>query len=425
MLGELRSLVPQGTPVLALTATATQQTKEMIINSLALRKDTAYIFMSPNRPNIYLHKVQVTKNVSVSFEWLIDIIKAKCTSTPKTIIYCKSQKDCGRLFCHFKTELGASAFATSEQTSCNMVIGMFHHNTLQKHKDRVFDSLFALDGICRVVFATTALGMGVNIRDVRMVIHYGPPRHIDDFIQEIGCAGRDMNPSKAILLFNGNHLRQCDESVLQYASSKNQCLRKILLQEFDNNATDLKDINSHKCCSICHTKCQCTGDSCDAEMLNVVSKQVKSNLTNQRSRKVSLEQKELLKELLTDHQGYLASQCNCYFLPPESTTGFTTELINAVVKKSKYIFNVNDLKDLVPIYKEEHAMDILFMIKDVFGDVEVNPYSAVSTVESVTFKYDLEYGGEFEVDGEFEANGSSSDSDNSLDSVLSGITGLT
>ena len=47
------------------------------------------------------------------------------------------------------------------------------------------DSLFRPDGVCRVMFASTALGMGVNVRCICFVIHYGPPRQMDYFIEEM------------------------------------------------------------------------------------------------------------------------------------------------------------------------------------------------------------------------------------------------
>ncbi|KAK2558638.1 putative ATP-dependent RNA helicase R290 [Acropora cervicornis] len=98
-------------------------------------------------------------------------------NTPRTIIYCKQQKECGRLFCHLKLELGGNAYYPLHcvPSSTNMIIGLYHHNTLKKNQDRVLDSLFHESGVCRVVFASTALGMGFNIKDIHMVIHYGPP----------------------------------------------------------------------------------------------------------------------------------------------------------------------------------------------------------------------------------------------------------
>ena len=51
-------------------------------------------------------------------------------------------------------------------------------------------SLTKSDGTTRVIFATVALGMGVDLKNVQTVVHYGAPRSLDDFFQESGRAGR-------------------------------------------------------------------------------------------------------------------------------------------------------------------------------------------------------------------------------------------
>ena len=47
--------------------------------------------------------------------------------------------------------------------------------------------------------------MGVNVKDIRYVVHYGPPRCIEDFVQEIGRAGRDGEKAVSALFFQGKH----------------------------------------------------------------------------------------------------------------------------------------------------------------------------------------------------------------------------
>ena len=98
----MRSLLPQGTPVVALTATATSEVISDTMKGLAMKDDIYQIRVSPDRSNIFLYKQKVYKDFSKTFAWLIDLLKKEAIETPKTIVYCKSQKDCGLLFKQFK-----------------------------------------------------------------------------------------------------------------------------------------------------------------------------------------------------------------------------------------------------------------------------------------------------------------------------------
>lgn len=183
-LGYIQSLLPINSPVLALTATKAVRNKT--IKALAMKCDVVHIYVNPNRPNIYLYKLNVMSDLSC-FKWLLVTLVEQNRDAPKTIIYCKRQKDCGLIFRHFLYELGDIAYLPyTDKRSDNCLLGMYHANTLDKHQKRVLNELLKVDGVCRVVIATTALGMGINIPNVRYVIHCGPPREIDDFLQEIG-----------------------------------------------------------------------------------------------------------------------------------------------------------------------------------------------------------------------------------------------
>ena len=67
---------------------------------------------------------------------------------------------------------------------------MYHSNTPQYNKDVILRSMEKPDGVVRIVFATVALGMGVNPQGLNKIIHYGAPQSIDDYFQESGRGGR-------------------------------------------------------------------------------------------------------------------------------------------------------------------------------------------------------------------------------------------
>ena len=82
-------------------------------------------------------------------------------------MYCTSIANCGEIFSFFQEELGGVA---------DGMYAIYHSRTPQGIQDRVLSSLGETDGFVRIVFATNALGMGVNLADIRRVIHYEIPR---------------------------------------------------------------------------------------------------------------------------------------------------------------------------------------------------------------------------------------------------------
>ena len=87
-------------------------------------------------------------------------------------------------------------------------------------------------------------------------------------------------------------------------------------------------------------------------------------------------------------------------------TGFSTMLIKAVLKKCKFLFTLDDVIELVPVYKKDHAVEILCMIKDVFDDIDIS-YGCVAMLPEVEFLFDLECGGYY--DSEESSDGGSAE----------------
>ena len=68
---------------------------------------------------------------------------------------------------------------------------MFHRSTAQLNKAHVLKEFPKNDSVLRIVFATVAFGIGVDIPDVEQFVHWGAPRGLEQFVQESGRDGRD------------------------------------------------------------------------------------------------------------------------------------------------------------------------------------------------------------------------------------------
>ena len=93
---------------------------------------------------------------------------------------------------------------------------MYHACTPERNKSVILQSLRDSDGSCRVVSATNALGMGIDVKGLSTIIHYGPSIDLESYMQEIGRAGRDGQQSCAYLLYHGQQLRHTRDTMRNY-----------------------------------------------------------------------------------------------------------------------------------------------------------------------------------------------------------------
>ena len=120
--------------------------------------------------------------IETDFTSLIEDLKLNSVKTNGVIVYCRSLNMCSDLYGFFHYSLGKKGYypPESEEICKNCLLGMFHSSTTDVNKQIILDSLSKPNGTTHVVFATTALGMGINFASLRITIHYGALRSLDD-----------------------------------------------------------------------------------------------------------------------------------------------------------------------------------------------------------------------------------------------------
>lgn len=230
-LGELRAAFPD-VPVLALTATADDLTRNDIINKLKLKEARTFI-SSFNRPNIsYL----VLPKRNSTDQLLAFLVKHRDDSG---IVYCLSRKGTERI----AETLNAEGFPAK----------VYHAGLTAEERAR-HQEMFQKDEV-KIIVATIAFGMGIDKSNVRFVIHMDLPKNIESYYQETGRAGRDGLASKALLFFSRGDaiklkgfidhedaeqqrimLKKLDQMV--DFGSMHSCRRQHLLRYFGEEAPD-------------------------------------------------------------------------------------------------------------------------------------------------------------------------------------------
>lgn len=200
-LGELGMAVKWQCPILMLTATLPPSLEPQLFKTMGLQPDDVVVLRSSTRRTNVKYTVARRYKTVADLAVLVGEMRRQYNGG-KIIIYATTLTAVDEI----SREIGCAAY-TAKASNKSTILG-----DLQA-------------GRIHTVAATNALGMGVDIPDIRAVIHYGCPYSLLDFAQESGRAGRDGKPAQSVLMPIGGTRDMAD------FVNEEQC-RRLVLDKF-------------------------------------------------------------------------------------------------------------------------------------------------------------------------------------------------
>lgn len=188
---KLREIHPE-VPMIAVTATATEEVRKDIIEQLQMR-NINYFEGDFARDNIS-YEVYAVENKRNA------ILKAcKRFSGSTGIVYCQTRRE--------TKEIARLLIAH------NLSAGVYHGGLPGEERKKKLDAW--LNNHIRIIVATNAFGMGIDKPDVRFVLHYEIPNNLEAYFQEAGRSGRDGKASRNMAFYSQVDLVKLRQRIAQ------------------------------------------------------------------------------------------------------------------------------------------------------------------------------------------------------------------
>lgn len=244
-------------PLLSLTATATPRIIDDIKDTLNLN-NPVIIKSSFYRENLNINIIRKSDK-NLDFNEIVNLVTK--IGDDKAIIYCKTKDETDDFVFKFKQV---------------KIKSKSYHGGMSNDKRNTIQKKFT-EGRVKIIIATIAFGMGVDLPNIRLVINYGISKDMESFYQEIGRAGRDGLKSDIYLYWSPGDFN-INKSFLN--NVKDNKLKRIQMEKI----LEIERFVNHKGCRMSYIT-NYFGESikdcthCDYCLLN--SEEIKLDITKE------------------------------------------------------------------------------------------------------------------------------------------------
>lgn len=262
----------------------------------------------------------------------------------------------------------------------NRLFTQFHSQYPEYERERIVKELVEGTSKLRLLFVTVAFGIGVDVPNIRRVVHIGVPYTLEEYFQEAGRCGRDGLPAMATVYYNSYDLSKSRKGMTSHMREyveANKCKRDFILSYFGFKCPPRTD-KEHFCCDyhkkICScedcvlesvTQLFCTHESCITSTLSVTSSATED--TKECVPTISHEKANDLREELLAYRLSLHGHGKSCTGSTSLTSGFSIEAIELVIEHAYELTSIEDIQTKLPIFNTEHAVAIFTILKQHFG----------------------------------------------------------